>query len=218
MLTEITLHGHLGETIGSNWNLEVNSVAEAIRAIEVLSEHTLYRYLLEMDKKGCKYRVLINGNDFETQEPLDINKPEAIANSELVIKNPELKTIDIVPVIEGSDANTLTIVAGALLIIAGVILAFVPGAQPFAPVLIIAGIGLLVAGVINLLSQPPDTDDLREIGGKGTTSYMFSGPQNVTREGNPVPVGYGRMLVGSQVIAASYEIDHKNAADGAITV
>ena len=35
---------------------------------------------------------------------------------------------------------------------------------------------------------------------------LFAGPQNIVGEGGPVPVGYGRLVVGSQVISASYVI------------
>jgi len=34
---------------------------------------------------------------------------------------------------------------------------------------------------------------------------MFSGPQNTVREGGPVFVGYGRLLVGSHVIQTSLD-------------
>ena len=35
-------------------------------------------------------------------------------------------------------------------------------------------------------------------------SYLFSGPVNVINEGGPVPIGYGRLIVGSQVIMSTY--------------
>ena len=33
-------------------------------------------------------------------------------------------------------------------------------------------------------------------------SYTFSGPVNTTAQGQPVPVGYGRLIVGGAVISA----------------
>jgi hypothetical protein len=64
---------------------------------------------------------------------------------------------------------------------------------------------LLVAGVSNLLTPTPKFEDVREIEGGGKPSYMFSGPQNTVREGGPVFVGYGRLLVGSHVIQTSLD-------------
>lgn len=78
--------------------------------------------------------------------------------------------------------------------------------------LIIAGIGLIAAGVMVLLSKPPKFDDFRESGGyaQKKASYLFDGPANTIREGGPVPVGYGRLLVGSQVIQTDYRAKYVN--------
>lgn len=216
-LTDIRLHGDLGKVVGENWKLAVSSVSEAVRAIETLSQRKLYRYLAENDKTGIRYQVLLNGRSFQSEKPLSIEDKESIKNSELVIPQKNLKTIDIVPVLEGADGNTGLLIAGILLIIVGIIFAFIPGTQGLAGYAIVAGIGLLAAGVVGLLSKPPEFDDFREIQGGGRPSYLFNGPQNTTREGGPVPVGYGRMLIGSQVISASYKITHRAADNQPLT-
>ena len=36
-----------------------------------------------------------------------------------------------------------------------------------------------------------------------TPSYLFNGAVNTTAQGHPVPIGYGRLIVGSAVISAS---------------
>lgn len=217
-LVKITLHGLLGESVGrSDWNLDVKTVGEAIHAIETLSKRKLYKFLFENDKNNVKYRVLINNRDFISEEPLDINKPETLTKSELTMLIPSLKSIDIVPVIEGYDSSTVAIVIGAILIIIGIVLIFTGVGSILGVALIIGGLGLVAAGVINLLSKPPEFEDFREIAGGGRASYLFSGPQNTTREGGPVPVGYGRLIVGSQVISASYELSEVNAALNTIT-
>ena len=203
---KITLFGDLGKKVGKNWNLAVESVGEAIRFIEHTTKKKLYKYLLEKDKEGIRYRVLINNRDFVSEKPLDVNDLDTVRNSELVMKRKDLKTIDIIPVIEGADdGGIFATILGALLIVVGVILLFTPFA-PLGTGLIIAGLGLVAAGVTVLLSQPPDFQPFQEIEGGGAASYLFNGPQNTTREGGPVPVGYGRLLIGSQVISASYDI------------
>ena len=77
------------------------------------------------------------------------------------------------------------------------------------------GIGLVAAGIANLLTPEPEFDDFREIEGGGRPSYIFSGPQNTVREGGPVFVGYGRLLIGSHVIQTS--LDNFNA-DAEVTL
>ena len=77
--------------------------------------------------------------------------------------------------------------------------------------LVAAGIGLMSAGIANLLTPMPEFDDFRQIEGGGRPSYLFSGPANVIREGGPVFVGYGQLLVGSQVIQSTIEtVDELN--------
>ena len=74
-----------------------------------------------------------------------------------------------------------------------------------------AGIGLMSAGIANLLTPMPEFDDFRQIEGGGRPSYLFSGPANVIREGGPVFIGYGQLLVGSQVIQSTIEtVDELN--------
>jgi predicted phage tail protein len=204
-LVEVNLLGHLGETIGKQWKLAVNSVSEAIRFIEYNSKKRLYKYLMEKDKDGVKYQILINKREYLSEKPLDISDLDTVRNSELVANIENLETIDIVPVIEGAGSGIGAVIAGVLLVIIGIILLFTP-LSAAAPYLIIAGIGLIAAGVTVLLSQPPTFEPFQQIEAGGNASYLFNGPQNTTREGGPVPVGYGRLLIGSQVIAASYDI------------
>ena len=77
-----------------------------------------------------------------------------------------------------------------------------------------AGLALLSAGASVLLSKPPKFDDFREIEeGKKKVSYLFDGPTNAANEGGPVPVGYGRLIVGSQVIQTSQDIIQKKVEE-----
>jgi predicted phage tail protein len=83
--------------------------------------------------------------------------------------------------------------------------------------LIAAGIGLLAAGISALLMEPPMMDDLRTIQGATSSSYLFNGPVNISREGGPVPVCYGELLVGSQTLSAYYDVDQVIAAENQVT-
>ncbi len=209
-MVRIFLHGDLGRQMKRNeWNLDVRSVSEGIHAINSISKNRLYKYFYEKNKGQAQYQILINKREFYTEKPLTETNLEDIANSELVMNLRNLKSIDIVPVISGA-RDIISIVLGVVLIAVGVIFSSVLG--PLSAALIIGGIGLIAAGVINLLSKPPKFEDFREIDGQtGRNSYLFNGPQNTTKEGGNVPVGYGQLVVGSQVISASYVIDYINA-------
>lgn len=216
-LVTIQLHGNIFEGIKKTYKLGVKSVSEAIHAVNLINQQRFYPKLLENDKKGIKYRILINGRDFLYEEAPTVDNPESVLKTELTMNVQNLETIDIVPVIEGGDSDIGAIIVGALMVIVGVVgIAFLGWTGVGAAIgvgLIIGGIGLIAAGVINLLTSPPTFEDFREIGGGGRASYLFSGPQNTVREGGPVPVGYGRLLVGSHVIGASYEISDESAKE-----
>jgi predicted phage tail protein len=85
------------------------------------------------------------------------------------------------------------------------------------------GVALVLGGVSQLLSPTPQLAQIgpasQTLGGAGrntTTegteldpqeSYSFSGIQNVSRQGVPVPVVYGETIVGSVVISAGIDVD-----------
>ena len=231
-MTNITLHGEIAEYVGrENWNLKVNSIKEAMRAIQVLSKGKLLKYLIGAAEGSVEYKILVNKREMMMAEDLSLERPESIFNSELVMTNEKLETLDIVPIIKGagggSGNNTtkgvLALVLAVVLIATGV---FAPAgfgiglgataSATLATALVAAGIGLAVTGVTLLMMSPPKFDDFRKIdGGGGKPSYLFDGPSNVLGEGGPVPVGYGRMKIGSQVVEISMnnvELDVKSTS------
>lgn len=62
-------------------------------------------------------------------------------------------------------------------------------------------IGLLFGISLLLAPKPPETDEQ-----KRDENYMFSGPENVTIQGVPVPLIYGRCFVGSVVISSGLDV------------
>jgi len=84
------------------------------------------------------------------------------------------------------------------------------------------GVALILGGVSQLLSPTPQLAQIgpasQSLGGSRTTttegtemdpqeSYSFSGIQNTSRQGTPVPVVYGETIVGSVVISAGIDVD-----------
>jgi len=234
-LVQVRTHGVLGEHLGHHlWNLNIKTVGNALNAIEVLSKRKLFKFFQDNDSKGVKYAVLINGRDFISEKTPTTDDIDSIKNSELCAKIHGLKTIDIIPILYGSDIGNndfiddiaagsagapglgyaipnkyKVIIAGAALIIVGAVLT-VYGYGAIGVPVILAGIGLLSAGVINLLSKPPQEP---EVQARQKQSFLFSGPINIANEGGPVPIGYGRLITGSTVVSASYDIVHFNASD-----
>lgn len=201
-LVKVNLHGYLGERFKRNWRLAVKSVSEAIHAIDTLTKHKLKKELIESDKAGFRYKVLVNNRPVKNTVK-DISNRDQLLSSEILIKK-QIKTIDIVPVIEGG-AKALD----GLFLFLGVVLmalSFVTSG-PLAAPLFIAGAGFFGAGLANILSKTPDTPNIEPF----ARSYSLQGPSNRVGEGVPVPIAYGRLRVGSHVIAASSSISYKSA-------
>ena len=232
-MTNITLHGEIAEQVGKeNWSLNVTSIKEALRAIQVLSKGKLLKYLIGAAEKSVEYKVLVNKREIINPESISLEMPESIVNSELVMINEKLDSLDIVPIIKGagggSGNNTtkgvLALVLAVVLIATGVfapagfgIGLSVTASATLSGALIGAGIGLAVTGVTLLMMSPPKFEDFRKIqeNGGSKPSYLFDGPSNVIGEGGPVPIGYGRMKIGSQTVEVSVnnvEMDTKSTA------
>jgi predicted phage tail protein len=224
---EIKLHGKLGKKTGmKTWNLHVQSVSEALHAINKLSDGKLFRQLGREQKKNQKFKILINDEPWKSSSDIRFdhiydNKDrtkkqlEAITNSELRINNPKLKKIDIVPVVEGAD-EVFTIVFAIIIIIIGIVL-IATGHPYIGSMIVMAGIGLLAAGIAALLMDPPEMADLKTLEGAMSASYLFNGPVNITKEGGPVPICYGELLCGSQTLAAYYDIYDVEAASSSLS-
>jgi predicted phage tail protein len=218
-MTNITLHGEIAEQVGrENWKIKVNSIKEALRAIQVLSKGKLLKYLIGAAEKSVEYKVIVNKREIMNPESISLEKPESILNSELVMINEKLETLDIVPIIRGaggggnsSTKGVLALVLGVLLIATGV---FAPvgfgvglsatASATLSGALIGAGLGLAVTGITLLMMSPPKFDDFRKIQEDGSKpNYLFDGPSNILGEGGPVPIGYGKMKIGSQTVEVS---------------
>jgi len=91
----------------------------------------------------------------------------------------------------------------------------------FATAIGAVGVALVLGGVSQLLSPTPQIGQLGPVstgGGMGNrttenteldpqASYSFSGIQNTSKQGVPVPVVYGETIVGSVVISAGIDVD-----------
>jgi predicted phage tail protein len=217
-MVEIELHGILGEKIKKNkWSLAVNSFGEAVRAIEANTK-ILYKTLYELEKDNLKYRVLINKKDFKIfKNPDEIeNDLEKAIYSNLTVnyETGDLKSIDIIPIIEGS-GDVLNAIVGVVMIVVGVTLIFTGVGAIFGAALILSGLALAASGFLSLLSSPPpfvapEFNAPNVAGSKngGGKSYLFDGATNVRGEGGPIPIGYGRLIVGSKIVSATFNTSY----------
>jgi len=200
MLRKIKLYGRLAKFVGQRvFEADVASAAEAVRFLLVnfpqLEKHMADQY----------YRVSVGKYDLTADE---LHDPAG------------QQEIKIVPVLAGAGGGAGRILAGVALIALSVFaLPVVLGGAVWSGAIgygtavgiINAGIGigasLVLGGVAQLLTPTPkiNTPGTAQDNNDPRKSYSFSGIQQTSRQGVPVPIVYGETVVGSVVISAGID-------------
>lgn len=174
----VRLYGVLGARFGRVHKFVCNSPASAINALCKMIDG-FEQFLARSEEKGLAYAVFIGKRNIG-QDDLDVP--------------PGQDDIRIAPVLQGSKrAGVLQTVIGTVLIVVGM----------YSGQLWLAKIGfaLALSGVAQMLS--PVAKGLNNSDkADNKPSYSFTGPVNTTAQGNPVPILYGEMIVGSAVISS----------------
>lgn len=190
-LTKVTLDGSFGKKFGKEWSLDVNSPAEALRIINA-NTPGVFIWLTENAKMYSHYRVICEYEGGQVEELNDKNYS----------LQRQLKSIRYVPIIQGAGGIFQDIV-GIVMIVAG--------AMTLNPALAMAGASMLLSGLAQGLTPTPETPQ------PSAHSYYFNGAINTTSQGGPVPLIYGKCLVGSQMIAASLTISQMMGSNSAVS-
>lgn len=193
MLRKIKLYGPLAKFIGQRVLIaDVASAAEAVRFL-VANWPDVERHMGDH-----YYRITVGGDELEAgAQPEQLHYP--VGRGE----------ISIIPVVAGAGAAA-RIIAGVALVAASFL---IPGSAAVLGVGLKAltatiGVSLALGGVAQLLTPVPQTQKDEADPRK---SFSFSGIQNVSRPGVPVPIIYGEVLVGSVVISAGIDITQVSA-------
>lgn len=183
-LTRIELSGVLGKKFGRVHEMSVHSPAQAVRALCVLLPG-FERELMSSKDRGIAYAVFRGKTN--------------IGEAELCHPTGQEK-IRIAPVLHGAKSGGIfqTILGAALVVVGVVGDAFTDGAT--SP-LIGLGLSMMAGGVMQMLSPQQHGLATQDSAGSGA-SYNFNGAVNTSAQGNPVPVLYGRAIVGSAVGSA----------------
>ena len=236
-MRKVYLEGILGEKFGEEWNLAVNSPAEAMQAIAA-------------QRSGFK-QFLIEGENIQGYDVLVGNEP--VSAEECMLTNPSMsQSYTFAPVIAGSKNAGIMMVLGVALIamtggLAGIGIGSAGGmfggatASAAGAIGTVAtsanaalygvavgetitlgslaagtttatmggvlamqgasylGMGLLLGGASMMLA--PDTPDGNSA--KQAENYLFSGPINTVKQGEAIPLVYGRMVTGSKTVMGS---------------
>jgi predicted phage tail protein len=183
MLRKIKLYGQLAKFIGRRvLEADVATAAEAVRMLVAnfpgLEQHMADQY----------YRVTVGTYDLAVDE---IHDPAG------------QQDIKIMPVVAGAGA-TAKIIIGVALVAFSLLLPGVGAAIGGALMTKIGLLGgaLILGGVAQLLTPVPKVTQGSGSDNDPRKTFNFSGIQQTSRQGVPVPAVYGLTLVGSVVISA----------------
>ena len=203
MLRKLKLYGQLAEFIGhKEFEIKVNSVSQAVSFLI----HNFPEIESYMNPKY--YQVKIGNYDID--------------ESELAYPIGQ-EDIHFIPAISGAGRGFGKILLGAALIGAAFL---VPGglslssgistgfgfakAGALAKGLVYVGASLVLQGVSDLLFPLPEPQKFNSEEDP-QLSFSFSGVQNTSRAGTPVPIVYGEIFTGSVVISAAIDTNQVEA-------
>lgn len=177
-MTTVFLEGRLGQIVGSDFRFKTRTLREALDAVEA-NTGKLRSFFHRNGKR--MFAIFVDGKELDPAASLNTN-----------VKN---KKITIIPVLFGAFVASLTAaIVGKLALtsaIATKVATFVVGTVLSAALSF--GISLLISAIM----KPDDPEALN------TSSFLLGQAENVTKQGVVVPVGYGRMQVGSRVVSVN---------------
>jgi predicted phage tail protein len=194
-MRKVILRGELGKLFGRVHWFDVKTPAEAVRAL-CANFPGFEQHLVTSDPEQVRYRV---GADRRRVEPDQLHDPLGA------------EAISITPVLAGAGSGFWSVLAGVALIgltiaTGGFGGAAIIGGITWAGVVGGLGAALVLGGISQMLAPQPETPQ-----GMGDrerkASYLFDGPVNTTAQGYPVPVGYGRLIIGSAVISGGITVE-----------
>jgi predicted phage tail protein len=202
MLKKVTLYGELAEKYGKDWSLDIESPAEAIRAL-CANNPGFKQFVGVSEQRGVGYKIIVGERELDN------------VVGELV--NPTgRQEIKIVPVVGGAKSKFATIIIGAILIYAAIQFgqvqllegavaptdALMVGAESYISggyaMVAKFGASLILGGIAQMLAPTPETPETKE----SVQNYAFNGAANTTRQGVAIPVCYGQLMVGGAVISS----------------
>ena len=190
-MTNIKLHGILAKEFGGEFKLNLDNINTLIDAIEC-NRSGFQKKLNSLSQMGLNYCLVIDGETVMDKKSLSNKKP---------------KRIDFVPMICGQG------VVAAVVGIAGLIAGAAIPAGLLATALTIGG-GIFLSTGLSLLLAPkqefPDSVAAESTVNALSKSFAFANRANIASQGVSVPIGYGRLRVGSQVIQGTVKTYPQN--------
>jgi len=190
-MTQVTLHGILAKEFKKTFSLAIKRPKEVFDAISCTHNNFRNR-VVELANQGVHFTLLVDGKKMTTIEELSI-----------VSDNQQ---IDIVPLVCGAGkAGAIIAIIALGFLTAGLSIGLTTsiGFGMTGATLVNIGVGIAMMGIQMALAPKPKMDRPSADVNSAKQSFLFSSKANTAEQGIPVPVGYGRLRVGSAVIQST---------------
>jgi predicted phage tail protein len=186
-MTEVIIHGEMGKIFGETHKFKVSKLLEILRALTV-TRNGFKSYVINQSSEGINYAMIDPKNPEKTfKSAQDFQEADA----------PE--TIHIVPSISGSAFGAFI----AAVKFVGAVASAAAGAISAGGFLANLAIGLLIQGIMSLLF-PIELPKAQTAESKiDQSSYIFSNLDNNLVQGFPIPLMYGELRMGSNIIGTN---------------
>ena len=184
-MKKVILSGVLAEKFGAEYELDVHNAREACIALSRMIPG-FEAFMANAHLKDIRFAVWHGQHN--------------IGESELNMRtSSEVVRID--PVVGAAKQGVLETIIGAVLIVVGIVVTGMSfgAAAPVGGALIGAGIGLMIGGIMSMLTPQVDPDDANGDGNKPNKG--FGGAVTTVAQGNPIPLIYGYRGVGGFLIS-----------------
>ena len=193
-MTNVTIHGKLGKIYGKNHKFKLRKMSEIIPAINANSPGFRHKILGDF-KSGYHYYFVDPKNPDKKYD-----RPEVFLNA----KPPE--EIHIVPAILGAGPVGLIVGGiglGAFSTTVGTITLASGTKIALGEILMNIAISFIIQGISAILFPPPEPAVQQMQSQIDTSSYIFSSLKNTATQGFPIPLVYGELRVGSNIVSTN---------------
>ena len=189
-MVQVKFYGSLKRFADEPLELDVGNFKELMSGlltqIKGLRQHLRHGY----------YKVRV-GSKYLSEEQLKANP---------IIDLKDDCTVHFTPVVAGAGkgGGGLQMIVGAVLIAIAYINPFGYLSGPMVTAMYAAGVSMALSGVVGLLTKPPEMNNKYDDGEK-KQSTSFSNIRNLTPQGRPIPLLYGKMLTSFVLISQGIE-------------
>ena len=186
----VRLEGQIGEKFGTEWSTNCTNIPDILKLIDCQTPG-FREYMIEAAENNVDFAIK-KGIEFIGEEELLLS----IGEEDIIIteipagqKSGWAKVLVAIALV----ALAFTPVGGLSLTIAGTEIAA-------SSILFTVAANLALTGISQIMMPGPETDKP-----EANQGYLFNGPVNTAKQGLPVPIAYGELIVGGSPISTSFQ-------------